>query len=111
MFRRMQMGSIFEDIDNHRSIIYNLFWLAKGNTDNDQIGCPHGRKIMKSKQRLLFGCYAMVLAIIGDYLLGYGTIGTSSDPDAYMGISWNVAPDWRYLTDSDHLARIMKMRN
>ena len=39
---------------------------------------------MKSKQRILFGCYAMVLAIIGDYLLGYGTIGTTSDPDAYM---------------------------
>ena len=38
---------------------------------------------MKSKQRILFGCYAMVLAIIGDYLLGYGTIGTTSDPDAY----------------------------
>ena len=55
---------------------------------------------MKSKQRLLFGCYAMVLAIIGDYLLGYGTIGTSSDPDAYMGIAWNVAPDWRYAVSS-----------
>ena len=55
---------------------------------------------MKSKQRILFGCYAMVLAIIGDYLLGYGTIGTSSDPDAYMGIAWNVAPDWRYAVSS-----------
>ena len=55
---------------------------------------------MKSKQRILFGCYAMVLAIIGDYLLGYGTLGTSSDSDAYMGISWNVAPDWRYAVSS-----------
>ena len=55
---------------------------------------------MKSKQRILFGCYAMVLAMIGDYLLGYGTLGTSSDPDAYMGISWNVAPDWRYAVSS-----------
>jgi hypothetical protein len=55
---------------------------------------------MKSKQRILFGCYAMVLAIIGDYLLGYGTIGTTSDPNAYMGISWNVAPDWRYTVSS-----------
>ena len=55
---------------------------------------------MKSKKRILFGCYAMVLAIIGDYLLGYGTIGTTSDPDAYMGISWNVAPDWRYAVSS-----------
>jgi hypothetical protein len=55
---------------------------------------------MKSKQRILFGSYAMVLAIIGDYLLGFGTIGTSSDPDAYMGIAWNVAPDWRYALSS-----------
>ncbi len=55
---------------------------------------------MKSKQRILFGCYAMILAIIGDYLLGYGTISTSTDPDAYMGISWNVAPDWRYAVSS-----------
>ena len=55
---------------------------------------------MKSRNRILFGCYAMVLAIIGDYLLGYGTIGTSSDPDAYMGIEWNVAPDWRYAVSS-----------
>ena len=55
---------------------------------------------MRSKQRILFGCYAMVLAIIGDYLLGFGTIGTSSDPDAYMGIEWTVAPDWRYAVSS-----------
>ena len=55
---------------------------------------------MKSKQRMLFGCYAMVLAIIGDYLLGYGTLGTSSAPDSYMCISWNVAPDWRYAVSS-----------
>ena len=55
---------------------------------------------MKSKQRILFGCYAMVLAIIGDYLLGYGTLGTSSDPDAYMGMAWTVAPDWRYAVSS-----------
>ncbi len=55
---------------------------------------------MKSKNRILFGCYAMVLAIIGDYLLGFGTIGTSSDPDAYMGVKWSVAPDWRYAVSS-----------
>ena len=29
----------------------------------------------------------MVLAIIGDYLLGYGTIGTSSDPDAALTLT------------------------
>jgi len=55
---------------------------------------------MKSKQRILFGCYAMILAMIGDYLLGYGTISTTTDPDAYMGIAWNVAPDWRYTVSS-----------
>ena len=55
---------------------------------------------MKSKRRILFGCYAMALAIIGDYLLGFGTIGTSSDPNAYMGVEWNVAPDWRYAASS-----------
>ena len=57
-------------------------------------------KKMRSRQRILFGCYAMVLAIVGDYLLGFGTIGTSSDPDAYMGIDWNVVPDWRYAVSS-----------
>ena len=55
---------------------------------------------MRSKQRILFGCYAMILAMIGDYLLGYGTISTTTDPDAYMGIAWNVAPDWRYTVSS-----------
>lgn len=53
-----------------------------------------------SRQRILLGCAAMVLAMIGDYLLGYGTIEMSSDPGAYMGIAWNVAPDWRYAASS-----------
>ena len=57
-------------------------------------------KKLTSRQRILLGCVAMVLAMIGDYLLGFGTFGTSSDPDAYMGISWNVAPDWRYAVSS-----------
>ena len=55
---------------------------------------------MRSKQRILFGCYAMILAIIGDYLLGFGTFGKSADPDAYMGIEWTVVPDWRYAVSS-----------
>lgn len=53
-----------------------------------------------SRQKILCGVWAMVLAIIGDYLLGFGTIGTTSDPDGYMGIAWNVAPDWRYALSS-----------
>ena len=57
-------------------------------------------KAMTSRQRILLGCAAMALAMIGDYLLGYGTIGMSTDPDAYMGIAWNAAPDWRYALSS-----------
>ncbi|MBR1820710.1 MAG: hypothetical protein IJ769_03705 [Clostridia bacterium] len=53
-----------------------------------------------SRKKILCGVWAMLLAIIGDYLLGFGTIGTSSDPDAYLGIAWNVAPDWRYALSS-----------
>ena len=49
---------------------------------------------------MLLGCAAMALAMIGDYLLGYGTIEMSSDPGAYMGIAWNVASDWRYAVSS-----------
>lgn len=52
------------------------------------------------RQRILLGSAAMVLAMIGDYLLGYGTIEMSSDPGATMGIAWNVAPDWRYAVSS-----------
>ena len=57
---------------------------------------------MKSKQRILFGCYAMVLAIIGDYLLGYGTLGTTSDPDAYMAYPgmWHLIGDMQYHQSS-----------
>ena len=57
-------------------------------------------KALTSRKKLLLGCLAMVLAMIGDYLLGFGTIGTTSDPDAYMGIAWSVAPDWRYALSS-----------
>lgn len=57
-------------------------------------------KKLTSRQRILLGCAAMALAIVGDYLLGYSTIGTSSAPDAYQGISWSVAPDWRYAVSS-----------
>lgn len=53
-----------------------------------------------SRRRILLGCAAMALAMIGDYLLGYGTIEMSSDADAYMGIAWNVTPDWRYAASS-----------
>ena len=53
-----------------------------------------------SRQKLLLGSAAMALAMIGDYLLGYGTIEATSEPGAYMGIAWNVAPDWRYAASS-----------
>ena len=57
-------------------------------------------KSMVSRHKILFGVWAMLLAMVGDYLLGFGTFGTSSAPDAYMGIAWNVVPDWRYAASS-----------
>ena len=57
-------------------------------------------KKLKSRQKILFGVYSMILAMIGDYLLGYKTFSTSNSPDAYMGIKWSVAPDWRYAVSS-----------
>jgi hypothetical protein len=42
----------------------------------------------------------MAMAMIGDYLLGYGTIEMTSAPGAYMGLAWNVVPDWRYSVSS-----------
>ena len=57
-------------------------------------------KNLSSRQKILLGCAAMLLAIIGDYLLGFGTIGTSSAPEAYLGMSYRVVPDWRYAVSS-----------
>ena len=55
---------------------------------------------MTSRQKILLGCVAMALAIIGDYLLGFGTFSMTSDPNAYIGITANVVPDWRYAVSS-----------
>ncbi len=57
-------------------------------------------KKLTSRQKILFCVYAMILAMIGDYLLGFGTFSFSDSPDAYMGITGNVAPDWRYAVSS-----------
>ena len=35
---------------------------------------------MTPRQKILFGVWAMILAMVGDYLLGFGTFGMSSDP-------------------------------
>ena len=53
-----------------------------------------------TRQRILMGCASMAMAMIGDYLLGYGTIEMTSAPGAYMGLAWNVVPDWRYSVSS-----------
>ena len=53
-----------------------------------------------TRQRILMGCVSMAMAMIGDYLLGYGTIEMTSAPGAYMGLVWNVVPDWRYSVSS-----------
>lgn len=57
-------------------------------------------KSLTSRQKILFCVYAMILAMIGDYLLGFGTLSFSDSPDAYMGMTANVVPDWRYASSS-----------
>ena len=57
-------------------------------------------KNMTSRQKILLGCFAMVMAIIGDFLLGFGTFSMTTDPNVPMGITANVVPDWRYATSS-----------
>ena len=57
-------------------------------------------KNMTSRQKILLGCFAMALAIIGDLLLGYGTFSMTSDPSVPMGIAASVVPDWRYAASS-----------
>ena len=60
----------------------------------------NGEKKMSSRNRIMLAVWGMLLAMIGDYLLGAGTFGQSSDPGAYLGITWNVVPDWRYAASS-----------
>ncbi|MCR4677387.1 MAG: hypothetical protein K5679_01395 [Lachnospiraceae bacterium] len=57
-------------------------------------------KNLTSRQKLLFAVYGMLIAIVGDYLLGYGTFSTSNAPGSYMGMTANVVPDWRYALSS-----------
>ena len=57
-------------------------------------------KNMTSRQKILLGCFAMVLAMIGDFLLGYGTFSMTDDPNVPMGIAASVVPDWRYAASS-----------
>jgi len=57
-------------------------------------------KKLTSRQKLLFAVYGMLIAIVGDYLLGYGTFSTSNAPGSYMGMTANVVPDWRYAVSS-----------
>ena len=57
-------------------------------------------KNLSSRQKILMGCVSMALAMVGDYLLGFGTYDTSSAPNAYMGVEWNVIADWRLAVSS-----------
>ena len=57
-------------------------------------------KNLTSRQKILFGTYAMILAMLGDYLLGFGTFSFSDSPDTYLGMTANVVPDWRYAVSS-----------
>ena len=53
-----------------------------------------------SRKKILCGVWAMLLAMIGDYLLGFGTFSMTTDPNAYLGIKATVVPDWRYALSS-----------
>ena len=57
-------------------------------------------KNMTSRQKILLGCLAMLLAMVGDYLLGFGTFSMTNDPSVPLGIVANVVPDWRYAASS-----------
>ena len=57
-------------------------------------------KNMTSRQKILLGCFAMALAMIGDFLLGFGTFSMTGDSNVPMGIAANVVPDWRYGVSS-----------
>jgi len=57
-------------------------------------------KNMTSRQKILLGCFAMALAMIGDFLLGFGTFSMTGDSNVSMGIAANVVPDWRYAVSS-----------
>lgn len=51
---------------------------------------------VRSRKKIWLAVPGLIFYIIGDYLLGFNSIGTSSDPDALYGLMWNVVPDWRY---------------
>ena len=42
----------------------------------------------------------MLMAIIGDYLLGFGTFGMTTSPGGQLEITANAVPDWRYAASS-----------
>lgn len=67
-------------------------------------------KSLTSRQKILFCVYAMILAMIGDYLLGFGTLSFSDSPDAYMGMTANVVPDWRYAVAATELMKVMEKK-
>lgn len=48
-----------------------------------------------SRQKILLACIAMLMAMVGDHLMGYNTGGFSDD-----GITMNVVSDLRYAASS-----------
>ena len=55
---------------------------------------------LTSRQKILLCCVSMLMAMLGDYLLGFGTFGLSTESNAVMGITANAVPDWRYAVSS-----------
>lgn len=57
-------------------------------------------KNLTSRQRILLGCVSMLLAMAGDYLLGFGTFSMGGNSDTPFGITAAVVPDWRYAVSA-----------
>lgn len=57
-------------------------------------------KKFSSRQKILLGCVSMLLAMAGDYLLGFGTFGMGGNSDTPFGITAAVVPDWRYAVSA-----------
>ena len=52
-------------------------------------------KNLTARQRILFGVWAMLPTILGDYLLGINAFRFSNAPEAYKGMAFAPVPDWR----------------
>lgn len=51
---------------------------------------------MSSRNKILMGAVAMLIYMVGDYLLGLNTVGTDPNAGTPFDLVINYVPDWRY---------------